>query len=208
MAANIGSPRNLLQMAANNGSPRSPLLNEQRPNNQRLGIEIPLGFPQHIPQQEINPSPVAPDEDNDFFGLYYRVDVEALDEWATVTSFMRGSIGYVVQEPEVTDDSKQFLITMYGSNWEKRVFSYQTMIFEQLYALMTGYSKLTWRIKRASLAQFDSWNSSQLRALKLRGSLSPEVSLRSGKLSGIMVGGAGLTCVTIIFCFCSSAALK
>ena len=70
----------------------------------------------------MTPSPVAPDEDNDnFLGLYYRVDVEALDEWAPVTIFMRGSIGFVVQEPETTDDFKQFLITMYGSNWEKRI---------------------------------------------------------------------------------------
>ena len=108
---------NLFEMAANIDSPRSPPLNEQTPNNPRLGIEFPLGLPEHMPQQEMTPSPVAPDEDHDnFAGLYYRVDVEALDEWATVTSFMRGSIGYVVQEPEITDDFKQFLIRMYGSN--------------------------------------------------------------------------------------------
>ena len=92
-------------MAANIDSTRSPPLNEQRRNNQRVGIEIPLGLPEHMPQQEMLPSPVAPDEDHDnFLGLYYRVDVEELDEWATVTSFMRGSVGYVVQEPEITDD--------------------------------------------------------------------------------------------------------
>ena len=94
-------------MAANDDSPRSPPSNEQVPNNQRLGIEIPLGLPEHMPQQEMTPSPVAPDENNDkFLGLCYRVDVEALDEWATVTSFMRGSILYVVQKPEITDDFK------------------------------------------------------------------------------------------------------
>ena len=152
-------------MAANNDSTRSPPLNEQVPNNQRLGIEIPLGLPEHMPQEEMTPSPVVPDEDHDhFLGLYYRVDVEALDEWATVTSFIRGSIGHVVQEPEITDNFKQFLIIMYGSNWAKRVLSYQTMIIEQLYALITGYSKLTSRIKRSWLAQFDSWIHSQLRA--------------------------------------------
>ena len=104
-------------MAANNDFPRSPPLNEQVPNNQRLGIEIPLGLPEHMPQQEMIPSPVAPDEDNDnFLGLYYQVNVEALDEWATNTRFMRESIGYVVQEPEITDEFKQFLTRMYGSN--------------------------------------------------------------------------------------------
>ena len=152
-------------MAVNNNSSRSPPLNEQRPNNQRLGIEISLGLPEHMPQPEMTPSPVATDEEHDnFLGLYYRVDVEAWDEWATVTSFMRGSIEYVVQEPEITDDIKQFLIKMYGSNWEKRVLSYQTMIVEHLYALITGYSKLTSRIKRAWLPQFNSWTPSQLRA--------------------------------------------
>ena len=152
-------------MAANIDSPRSPPLNEQVPNNQRLGIEIPLGLPEHMPQQEMTPSPVALDADHDYFlGLYYRVDVEALDEWATVTSFIRGSIGYVVQEPEITDDFKQFLIKMYGSNWEKRVLSYQTMIVEQFFALITGYGKFTSRIKRAWLPQFDSWTPSHLRA--------------------------------------------
>ena len=152
-------------MAANIDSPRSPPLNEQVPNNQRVEIEIPLGRPEHMPQQEMTPSPVVPDEEHDnFLGIYYRVDVEALDEWATVTSFMRGSIGYVVQEPEITDDFKKFLIRMYGSNWEKRVLSYQTMIVEQLYAPIKGYSELTSRIKPAWLAQFDSWIPSRLRA--------------------------------------------
>ena len=152
-------------MAANNDSPRSPPLNEQMPNNQRLGIEIPLGLPEHLPQEEMTPSPVVPDEDHDhFLGLYYRVDVEALDEWATTTRFMRGSIGYIVQEPEITNNFKQFLIIMYGSNWEKRVLEYQVMIIEQLYALITGYSKLTSRIKRAWLDQFDSWSPSRLQA--------------------------------------------
>ena len=152
-------------MAANNDSPRSPPLNDQVPNNQRLGIEIPLGLQEHMPQEEMTPSPVVPDKGHDhFLGSYYRVDVEALEEWTTVASYMRGSIGYVVQEPENTDNFKQFVINMYGCNWEKRVLSYQTMIKEQLYALITGYSKLTSRIKRTWLAQFDSWSPSQLRA--------------------------------------------
>ena len=155
-------------------------MNEQVPNNQRLGIEIPLGFPEHIPQQEMTPSPVVPDEDHDnFLGLYYRIDVEALDEWATVTSFMSGTIGYVVQEPEFTDDFKQFLIRMYGSNWEKRILSYQTMVVEQLYALITGYIELTSRINRAWLAQLDSWTLSQLRA-QIKGFAEPGGFLETG----------------------------
>ena len=47
-------------MAANIDSPRSPPLKRQVPNNQRLGIEIPLGLPEHIHQEEMTPSPVVP----------------------------------------------------------------------------------------------------------------------------------------------------
>ena len=194
-------------MAANTDSPRSPPLNDQVPKNSRLGIKILLGLPKHMPQQEMTPSPIAPDEDNDnFLGVYYQVDAESLDEWATVTSFMRGSIGFVLQEPEITNDFEQFLIKMYSSNWEKRVLGYQTMIIEQFYALITGYSRLTSRLKRAWLAQFDFCTPSQLRA-QIKGPLSPQDFLNSSKYSGSTIGGAGINCVTYIFRFRSTAAL-
>ena len=105
----------------------------------------------------MTPSPIAADENNDsFLRLFYRVDVEALNEWAKVTQFMKGNIGFVVQELEVTDDFRQFLIILFGSNWEKRVLGYQKMIIEQLIALVTGYGKLTSRMKRAWLNQLVS----------------------------------------------------
>ena len=108
-------------MAANTNSPRSFLLNEQVPNIPRLGVEFPLGLPEHMPKQEMASSAVAPDEDKDnFLGLYNRVNVETWDEWATDTIFMNGSIGFVAQEPEINDDLKQLLIRMYGSNCEKK----------------------------------------------------------------------------------------
>ena len=118
-----------------------------------------------MPQQEMTPSLVAPHEDNDkFFGLYYRMDVGALNDRATVTNLMKRSIGFVVQEAEITDDFKQFLIIMYGFNWEKRVLGYQITIIEQLHVLITGYSKLTSPLKRFQLDQFDSLTPSQFRA--------------------------------------------
>ena len=56
----------------------------------------------------MTPSTVAPDEKNDnFLVLFCRLNVEELNDWAKVTHFMRGSIGFVFQEPEVTDDSKR-----------------------------------------------------------------------------------------------------
>ena len=146
-------------MVAYNNSPQSPTLNDQVPINPRLGIETPLGHPKHLPQQEMTPSPVAPDENNDnFLGIYYGVDVEALNDWATVTQFMKTRIRFVVQEPENTEEFKQFMIKLYGPSWEKRVLCYQ------LYALIMGYGKTNPSMKRPWLNQFDSGSSSQLRA--------------------------------------------
>ena len=86
-----------IQNGCNNDSPRSRPSIEQAPNIPSLRIGIPLGLTEHMPQQEMTPSPVALDEDNDIFlRLFHRVVVEALDEWATVTFFMRGTIGFVV----------------------------------------------------------------------------------------------------------------
>ena len=100
-------------MAANNDSPQSLPLADQVPNIPSLGNEITLGLPENLAQHEKTPSPVAPDEDNDtFLGLYYQVDVAALNDWATVTSFKKGSLGFVVREPKITDNFKQFLILM------------------------------------------------------------------------------------------------
>ena len=71
--------------------PQSPPMREQVPNNPRLRIAIPLGLSEHIPEQEISPSPVAPnDNDDKFLGLFYRVDIESFNDWATVIQFMRG----------------------------------------------------------------------------------------------------------------------
>ena len=69
----------------------SPPMPEQVPNNPKLGIEIPLGFPEPSPEQDMTPSPVAPNENvKNFLGIFYRVCVESLNDWATDTQFMRG----------------------------------------------------------------------------------------------------------------------
>ena len=140
-------------------------MKEQVPNNARLGIEISLDLPEHLPEQELTPSSVAPNENDDnFLGLFYRVDVKSLKDWTSVTQFMRGSIGYVVKESDVTEYSKQLVFIVYGSNWDKRVLVYQTMIIEHLNAFITDYAEMTSRMKWAWLNQLDSWTISHLRA--------------------------------------------
>ena len=150
---------------ANRNYRQCPPMREQVPKNPRLGYKIPLSILEHLPEQEMTTSPVAPNEnDKNFSGLFYRAYVDSLSDCATVAQFIRRTIGYVLQEPDVCGDFKHFLFIVYGSNWEKRVLTYQTMIVEQLYALITGYGNLTSRTKRDWLNQFDSWNRTQLRS--------------------------------------------
>ena len=65
----------------NRNSPQSPPMREQVPNIPRLGIEIPLGLPEHLLEQKMTPSLVALKENGDnFFRLIYCVDVESLND--------------------------------------------------------------------------------------------------------------------------------
>ena len=58
-------------MAVNSNSPQSLPLKDQVPINPRLRNDFASGLPEHMPHQEMTPSLVAPDEDNDkFLGLY------------------------------------------------------------------------------------------------------------------------------------------
>ena len=59
-------------------SHQSPPMREQVPNNIKLAIENPLSLAERLPEQEMTPSRVAPNENNDnFLGLFHRLDVES-----------------------------------------------------------------------------------------------------------------------------------
>ena len=108
----------------------------------RIGIEFRLD--PDMPEPELTPSPVAGDHGSDnFLGLFYRVDVKALEEWANVTNFLMGGLGFKVEEPEITSNFRDFLLIMYRKYWEKRIFRCTTRIIGHLEAVMTGFCKLT-----------------------------------------------------------------
>ena len=143
-------------------SPKSPQLQDQVPTQMRIGIGIPLDT--DIPEPELTLSPVAGDDGSDnFLRLFYRVDVEALEEWAKVTNFMMGGLGFSGEEPESTTNFRDLLLIMYGNLWEKRSLCYTTMVIEQLKALITGFCKLTIYRKRQWAKRFNSWPPSTLR---------------------------------------------
>ena len=73
----------------------------------RIGIYIPLD--PYMPEPELTPSPVAGDHGSEkFMGFFYRVDVEALEEWVDVTNIMMGGLGSSVEEPEITSNFRDF----------------------------------------------------------------------------------------------------
>ena len=152
---------------AHRNSPQSPPLQDQVPNQMRIGIEIPLD--PDMPEPELTPSPVAGDDGSDkFLGLFYRVVEEALGEWAKVTNFMMGSLGFSVEEPEITSNLRDFNLIMYGNNCESRVVRYTTMVIEQLKAPLPGFCKMTNYQKTQWAERFYSWPPLTLR-VQLKG---------------------------------------
>ena len=145
-------------MVASNNSPQSLPLNEQVPQQMRIGIEVTLD-----PESELSPSPVTrgPGLDN-WLGLFYRVDVDALEIWAKNTNIMSVSFGCSVEEPEVTEDLRKILKIMYRNNWEPRVLRFTDTIIEKLKSLLTGFCKVTSRQRTVWCRHFNSWTPSQL----------------------------------------------
>ena len=123
---------------ANRNSPQTPPLQDQVPNQMRIGIEIPVD--PDMTEPELTPSPVAGDDGSDnFLGLFYRVDVEALEEWAKLTSFMMGGLGFSVEDTEITTSFRDFLLIMYGKKWKRQIFRLTTVVIEQFRALNTDF---------------------------------------------------------------------
>ena len=84
--------KNCSLKAASNNSSQSLHSNEQVP--QQTGIEIEVSLDPDMLDPELFPSPVAGDPGSDTcMGLFYRVDVEALETWANSTIFMSWSLG-------------------------------------------------------------------------------------------------------------------
>ena len=98
------------KMHANN-SPKSSPLNEQVPHYMRIAIEIRLD--PFMPKPEVFLSPVAGDPGPvNCLELFFPVDVDALATWAKNVNFLSGSLGYSVEEPEVTKGFREILKIM------------------------------------------------------------------------------------------------
>ena len=96
---------------ANRNSQQSPPLQDQVPNQMKIVIEI-LQDPD-MPEPEMIPSPVAGNDGSEnLLGLFYRVDVEALEEWAVVTNFLMGGFASSVEKSEIMSNFRASLWIM------------------------------------------------------------------------------------------------
>ena len=87
----------MIYKMANANSPQSPVLQVQVPNQMRIGIENPVD--REMPEPEPTPSAVAgEDVSENFLGFFYRVNLEAPEEWANVTNFTMGGLGFSAEE--------------------------------------------------------------------------------------------------------------
>ena len=95
-----------------------------------MRIEIENSLDPDMPKPELYPSPVVgnPGSDN-CLGLFYRVDVYAVKTWARNTNFLSGSLGYSVEEPEVTEDFREFPRTLSGNIWESRMLRLLQLLY-------------------------------------------------------------------------------
>ena len=131
----------MIYKMANRNSPQCPPLQDQVPNQMRMGIENPRD--PDMPESELTPSPVAGQDGSDIIiGLSHRVDVEAPEELANGTNFMMGGHQVSVEKPEITTIFRDLLLIIYGNNCEKRILRHTTMVSQQLRVLLAGFCKL------------------------------------------------------------------
>ena len=149
-------------MATSINSLQSPSLKDHVPEQTRIGIEIYLD--PDMPEPKLSLSLVAGDPGSDScLGLFYRVDLDALETWAKKINFLSGSFGYSVEARETTEDFRDFPKILYGNIWESRVLRFIVMVLEQLKALVTGFYKLSSHQMTVWCRHVDPWTPPQLR---------------------------------------------
>ena len=116
-------------------TPQSPALQDQVPNQMRIGIEFPLDS--DMPESEMTFSGNWGWWVLWFLGAFYHVNVEALEDWTEVTNFMMGGLGFSLEDQKLKPISVTSSQLCMGINAKKRIFSYTTKVIEQLKALIT-----------------------------------------------------------------------
>ena len=147
-------------------------------------------LPQPIPLVELPPVWELPDNGTNVLNFYTRTDNTELKNWVEVTRERINEEGYFVEELMISQNLAAFLQQYYGHQWELKFLRPSAeVIFEQLFAYIKGYAKLTSLNRRLLREQFESWpmgeKTKQLRLLAESGGfLEIEYVARLCRLSG------------------------
>ena len=115
-------------------------------------------LPQPIPLGELSPVWELPDNGTNFLNFYTRTDIVELKNWAEVTRERSNEEGYFVEEPMISQNSGAFLQQYYGHQWEVKFLRPSAEVFfEELFAYIKRYAKLTSLNRRLLRQQFESW---------------------------------------------------
>ena len=101
-------------------SPESPPVAE-KPSVPVVGIYVPLGLDIEEPVGSPPPpskSPALSDDEGVFMNIYDRAELLFLKDWMEHTRIMQGGVGYVVVSPLIWERLKNFLLVLYGPQWE------------------------------------------------------------------------------------------
>ena len=86
------------------------------------------------------------------------MDITELKNWADITRERINEEGYFVEEPTISQNLAAFLQQYYGHQWELKFLRPSVeVIFEQLFAYIKDYAKLTSNNRRLLRKQFESW---------------------------------------------------
>ena len=130
---------------------------EESPESPSPGPPSPV-LPQPIPLRELPPVSELPDNGKISLNFYTRTDITELKNWADITRERINEEGYFVEEPMMSQNLAAFLQQYYGHQWELKFLRPSAkVIFEQLFAYIKGYAKLTSINRRLLRQQFESW---------------------------------------------------
>ena len=113
----------------------------------------------------VPPPPSSPREDSSSFMNFYTYDdLSELEQWTVDARAARRDPAARIEEPEVSYNMKNFLIYVYGRQWEIKLLRESgEVLIEQLKAYLAGYNQLTSFNRRQWLRLFPAWTAQERR---------------------------------------------
>ena len=131
---------------------------EDSPESEPPGAPYPAPAPPApIPVGELFSVWELPDDGTNFNIFFTRADVLKLKHWAAITRQRRNEEGYVVEEPLLPQNFREFLVEYHGTQWEIKFLQAATEpLVAQFLAHVAGYARLTSHNKRIFRQSFET----------------------------------------------------